>query len=35
MEQLGRRLPVPGDGTFTAVAEIGADSGWRLAAASA
>jgi hypothetical protein len=27
------RLPAPGDGTFAAVAEIGADSGWLLAAA--
>jgi hypothetical protein len=26
------RLPAPGDGRFTAVEEIGADSGWRLAA---
>ena len=26
------RLPAPGDGTFAAVAEIGADSGWLLAA---
>jgi len=29
------RLPAPGDGTFAAVTEIGADSGWRLAATSA
>ena len=28
------RLPKPGDGDFTAVTEIGADSGWLLAAAS-
>jgi hypothetical protein len=28
------RLPAPGDGTFGAVTEIGADSGWRLAAAA-
>jgi hypothetical protein len=27
------RLPAPGDGTFAAVTEIGADSGWLLAAA--
>jgi hypothetical protein len=27
------RLPAPGDGDFAAVAEIGADSGWLLAAA--
>jgi hypothetical protein len=29
------RLPAPGDGTFAAVTEVGADSGWRLAATSA
>jgi len=29
------RLPAPGDGDFAAVTEIGADSGWLLAAASA
>ena len=28
------RLPAPGDGTFAAVTEIGADSGWLLAAAA-
>ena len=28
------RLPAPGDGTFAAVTDIGADSGWRLAATS-
>jgi Methyl-accepting chemotaxis protein-like, first PDC sensor domain len=28
------QLPAPGDGTFAAVAEIGADSGWLLAAAA-
>ena len=27
------QLPAPGDGTFAAVTEIGADSGWLLAAA--
>ena len=27
------RLPAPGDGIFAAVAEVGADSGWLLAAA--
>ena len=26
------RLPAPGDGTFATVADVGADSGWRLAA---
>jgi hypothetical protein len=30
-----RRLPAAGDGDFAAVKEIGADSGWRLAAATA
>ena len=29
------RLPAPGDGTFAAVTDVGADSGWRLAATSA
>jgi hypothetical protein len=28
------RLPAPGDGTFAAVTEIGADSDWLLAAAA-
>jgi hypothetical protein len=28
------RLPAPGDGEFAAVAEVGADSGWLLAAAA-
>ena len=28
------RLPAPGDGTFDAVTEVGADSGWLLAAAA-
>jgi hypothetical protein len=27
------RLPSAADGTFTAVTEVGADSGWRLASA--
>ena len=30
-----KALPAPGDGDFAAVTEIGADSGWLLAAASA
>jgi len=29
------RLPVPGEGVFAAVTEVGADSGWLLAATSA
>ena len=29
------RMPAAGDGTFAAVTDVGADSGWRLAATSA